>query len=706
MSCGLATISVVICSRPQQVVPQNRLFLWTCSPFPTLQSAGFITTDRMSRHYVDNAQNRSLGRVGMAHGTAVHSRSSPASASISSHANSSMDSYSSPRVYADNGMNQRLGRVGRELGSAPHSSSSAITSPRTYADNTQNRSLGRVGMEHGTAVHSRSSVLPDKSLSSGGYGSLTSDASPRVYVDNSLNRRLGRAGLEMGSAPHSSASSASTIVEKTQNKSLGRVRHEHGTAAHNYPTPTGRAGYAAVEVAPKRTYADNAYNRRLGRVGLVLGTAVHSCASGSNAAVSASAGRQVRPLSSVRTYVENALNRRLGRVGLPLGSMPVSSSKSGNVRVEKLKGLIRELAPGSPVSPYGGRSSDSFSPYAGDWGNGYAAGARDAYEQIWQRKQEAEDAGDGDAADACDQMEGIVNRYEASKSSKFIRERVPEWLKSGDVIEYADLEVGDRLGSGGFGDVHVAIWDGVMQVCVKKLRVQRVSERRKKLFQQEVQSLSSLKHPAIVTFFGACVTTPNLAIVMEFMRRGSLFDVVHIEEHQFTDDAKFSLIIDLLNAVRFIHGRDFAHRDIKSMNVLICEDMMHCKLGDFGLALKDEAASNSSVADHSVVGTIKYSPIEVLEGSRLTVDQFKAVDVYSLGVTIVELMTERKPFDGMNLHQIRAAVRDGEKRDLQSVDHLPLKRLLSLCLSRRSSNRPTANLFLRQFIDFVNDYRM
>ena len=329
---------------------------------------------------------------------------------------------------------------------------------------------------------------------------------------------------------------------------------------------------------------------------------------------------------------------------------------------------------------------------------------QNAYEQLWQQKQRAEKAGDTTTAIRCNQMEGIVNRYEAAKSSKYNKKQAPAWLKSGDVIEFSDLELGDKLGSGGFGDVHDAIWKGEMRVCVKKLRVQRVSEKKRKDFEQEVKNLSSLKHPAIVTFFGACVTTPNLAIVMEFMKRGSLYDVLHIERHQFTDDAKFSLIADLLSALKFIHGKNFAHRDIKSMNVLICDNMIHCKLGDFGLALKDDAESSSSVADHSVVGTMKYSPIEVLEGERLTLDQFKAVDVYSLAVTVVELMTEKEPFDGMNKNQIRKAVMSGENKDQQEIDHPPLKRLLSASLSKLPRDRPSADQFKRQFDDFVKDY--
>ena len=86
----------------------------------------------MSKRYVDNAQNRRLGRVGMPHGTAVVSRSGGGTRSSSSGGGYSASSY--------NG------------GGA----ASSTSSQRCYVDNAQNRSFGRVGMPHGTAVVSRS----------------------------------------------------------------------------------------------------------------------------------------------------------------------------------------------------------------------------------------------------------------------------------------------------------------------------------------------------------------------------------------------------------------------------------------------------------------------------------------------------------------------------------------------------------------------
>lgn len=67
---------------------------------------------------------------------------------------------------------------------------------------------------------------------------------------------------------------------------------------------------------------------------------------------------------------------------------------------------------------------------------------------------------------------------------------VPDWVRGGEIIQFSNIELGEKLGSGGFGDVHVGIWKGNLQVAVKKLRVQRVSQQRKEQFQ-----VRRLTHP-------------------------------------------------------------------------------------------------------------------------------------------------------------------------------------------------------------------
>lgn len=228
--------------------------------------------------------------------------------------------------------------------------------------------------------------------------------------------------------------------------------------------------------------------------------------------------------------------------------------------------------------------------------------------------------------------------------------------------------------------------------------MQRVSRIRKTEFENEAQLLSTLQHPAIITLYGACIETPNLALVMEFMPKGSLHDLL-LESIQLSDEQKKSLIHDSLSALQYIHERKISHRDIKSRNILVCESLANCKLSDFGLALKDycETASSvtASVNYYNFVGTIKYSPPEVVAGNRLTVEDLMAADIYSMALTIVELISEEEPFDGFNQNQVRKAVLAGET---PSVDDVPveLRKLIGKCMGE-ARYRPSASKFLESY---------
>ena len=205
------------------------------------------------RTYVDNAYNRSLGRVGMPHGSCVVSRSSGGS-SYSSHGGSSSygssgSSSGGQRCYVDNTYNRQLGRVGKPLGthvvstsgggSVTTRSTSSSSGERCYVDNEYNRQLGRVGKPVGTHVVSRSGKI----TITGDHKSV-GESGQRCYVDNAYNRKLGRVGMPLGACVVSTSGACAMA--------------------------------SSGSYGGQRCYVDNAYNRKLGRVGKPLGSHVVS----------------------------------------------------------------------------------------------------------------------------------------------------------------------------------------------------------------------------------------------------------------------------------------------------------------------------------------------------------------------------------------------------------------------------------------------
>lgn len=268
----------------------------------------------------------------------------------------------------------------------------------------------------------------------------------------------------------------------------------------------------------------------------------------------------------------------------------------------------------------------------------------------------------------------------------------------GAVILYENLIIDDqqRIGHGGFGDVFVAKWAD-KTVAIKKLRVQRVSRRRLEQFETEINKLYRLRHENIIEFHGASIKTPNLCIVMELMQ-GSLYDKIHIEEYQFSNENKLFITKEIACGLQYLHSEHAAHCDIKSSNILVNifdDDTICVKLTDFGLTMMkvDSSTSTSSTRLVADIGTPKYSAPEILRGEMLDLNAMFMTDVYSYGIVIFEIYSEEEPFEDLNIHQLRAQV--GSDSLTPPVDKFcneinsELVFLMKKCWSREPKSRPT-----------------
>lgn len=94
--------------------------------------------------------------------------------------------------------------------------------------------------------------------------------------------------------------------------------------------------------------------------------------------------------------------------------------------------------------------------------------------------------------------------------------------------------------------------------------------------------LSKYRHPKIVLLIGAVTLPPTLCIVMEYVKDGTLYDLLHKKKVTLNDKDKRNIVLQLISVFSYLHSHGIVHRDIKSHNVLI--DNFNVKICDFGLA--------------------------------------------------------------------------------------------------------------------------
>lgn len=199
-------------------------------------------------------------------------------------------------------------------------------------------------------------------------------------------------------------------------------------------------------------------------------------------------------------------------------------------------------------------------------------------------------------------------------------------------------EIIDRIGSGGMADVYKAMDTKLNRlVAVKVLRQEfRIDKTFVSKFQKEAQAAAGLSHPNIVNVFDVGEDVNANFIVMELVEGITLKDYITRKKRLSVKEAT-SIAIQVSLGLEAAHQSGIVHRDVKPQNIMISTDGK-VKLSDFGIA---RAASSNTISSN-VMGSVHYSSPEQVRGGFANAQS----DIYSLGVTLYEMLTGRVPFEG------------------------------------------------------------
>jgi eukaryotic-like serine/threonine-protein kinase len=210
------------------------------------------------------------------------------------------------------------------------------------------------------------------------------------------------------------------------------------------------------------------------------------------------------------------------------------------------------------------------------------------------------------------------------------------------------------LGKGAMGVVYEGRDPNLdRRVAIKTVKVENLSEEAaaeyEHRFRTEARSAARLQHPNIVSVYDSDRDGDVAFLVMEYIQGDDLKH--HLDRGvRYSLEQSLKIIRDLLSALDYAHKQGIVHRDIKPANLLI-EPGGRVKLTDFGVA-RIQDSGEATRTQGSMVGTLKYMAPEQVQGQKID----SRADLFSAGVVLYQLLTDKRPFDGDNdfsiIHQI------------------------------------------------------
>lgn len=254
-------------------------------------------------------------------------------------------------------------------------------------------------------------------------------------------------------------------------------------------------------------------------------------------------------------------------------------------------------------------------------------------------------------------------------------------LKAGMYISDR-YEIIDKVGSGGMADVYKAKDQRLNRfVAIKVLKPEYSSDKSfVNKFRGEAQSAAGLSHPNIVNVYDVGDDSGLHYIVMELVEGITLKRFIERKGKLDIKEA-VGIGIQIAQGMEAAHDNHIIHRDIKPQNIIISRDGK-VKVTDFGIA----KATNSNTITSNAMGSVHYLSPEQARGGYSD----EKSDIYSLGVTLYEMLSGKVPFAGDNTVSVALLHIQGEAMPLRELDPdipVSIDKIVQKCMQKRPERR-------------------
>jgi serine/threonine protein kinase len=258
-------------------------------------------------------------------------------------------------------------------------------------------------------------------------------------------------------------------------------------------------------------------------------------------------------------------------------------------------------------------------------------------------------------------------------------------------------EIQDRIGQGGMATVYRALQTSMNRTVAIKILPKHLMRDDSYLmrFQREADIISRLEHRNIIPVYDYGNDDGLLYLVMRYMPAGSIDDRIRLGALSYAEIQ--NIIQQIAPALDYAHARGVLHRDLKPSNILLDDDG-GAYLTDFGIARIFDGQKEDTITTQGIVGTPSYMSPEQAQGHTLD----GRSDIYSLGISLFEMATGRRPFENDTPYSIavmQVTAQPPNPRHINPDISPALEEVILKAIKKKPKNRFSTALELSQALD-------